>query len=277
MKNFINKTWVLENKLLLVTSSVLVVCLATNRVLFWLLAVLIATYGGYLYLKKHPKVTSKFEIIGSFAICIFAIFGFGFISVFAEAIVNPNLSTKPNNQINQKAVIQENKLLEANKSLESEKVKLEKELAKKSVESKKLADEKKLQDEKVELQVKEKIEQENERKLKEKKEKELADSKKIAQETEVQKQLEAKKSEEISIKNQQDIEKTRQLLVEEPIIKEVPVTVSSVNTNQPPVKKSISGNKCHVLGSTYYDQTKKFISYNNIQECLDSGGVLPKR
>ena len=41
-------------------------------------------------------------------------------------------------------------------------------------------------------------------------------------------------------------------------------------------KKSSSG-ICHCPGGRYYDRTKKFTAYPNIDECLDSGGRHPKR
>jgi hypothetical protein len=48
------------------------------------------------------------------------------------------------------------------------------------------------------------------------------------------------------------------------------------NPNSDPVKKSTTG-ICHAPGSTYYNRTKNFTPYNTLQECLDSGGRLPKR
>lgn len=52
-----------------------------------------------------------------------------------------------------------------------------------------------------------------------------------------------------------------------------PVAVSADN---PPVKKSTSG-ICHQINiSKSYLQTTHFTSYNTLQECLDSGGRLPK-
>lgn len=48
------------------------------------------------------------------------------------------------------------------------------------------------------------------------------------------------------------------------------------STNSGVVKKSNSS-ICHAPGTTYYDQTKNFTPYNSLQECLDSGGRLPKR
>ena len=41
-------------------------------------------------------------------------------------------------------------------------------------------------------------------------------------------------------------------------------------------KKSSSG-ICHCPGGRYYDRTKRFTAYPNIDECLDSGGRHPKR
>jgi hypothetical protein len=43
-----------------------------------------------------------------------------------------------------------------------------------------------------------------------------------------------------------------------------------------PVKKSKTG-ICHAPGSTYYSQTKNFTPYKTLDECLKSGGRLPKR
>jgi hypothetical protein len=43
-----------------------------------------------------------------------------------------------------------------------------------------------------------------------------------------------------------------------------------------PVKMSTSG-ICHVPGSTYYEQTKKFTLFKTLQECLKAGGRTPKR
>ncbi|MFO0764435.1 MAG: hypothetical protein U0487_00080 [Patescibacteria group bacterium] len=43
----------------------------------------------------------------------------------------------------------------------------------------------------------------------------------------------------------------------------------------PPVKKSVN-NICHAKGTRYYNQTKKFKSYKNMDDCLKSGGRRPK-
>jgi len=43
-----------------------------------------------------------------------------------------------------------------------------------------------------------------------------------------------------------------------------------------PVKMSKSG-ICHTPNSTYYSQTKSFTPYKTLDECLKSGGRLPKK
>ena len=43
-----------------------------------------------------------------------------------------------------------------------------------------------------------------------------------------------------------------------------------------PVKKSKT-NICHKKGSRYYDITKHFKAYQTINDCIKSGGRLPKR
>ena len=50
----------------------------------------------------------------------------------------------------------------------------------------------------------------------------------------------------------------------------------SVQAADPPVKKSNSG-ICHDTKSSYYQQTKNFTSFKTIDECLKSGGRLPKK
>ena len=51
--------------------------------------------------------------------------------------------------------------------------------------------------------------------------------------------------------------------------------ISCDNIQNPNVKKSSSG-ICHKIGSQYYKQTKKFESFNTIEDCLNSGGRLPR-
>ena len=49
----------------------------------------------------------------------------------------------------------------------------------------------------------------------------------------------------------------------------------SIQNNNPNVKKS-SSNICHEKGSQYYKQTKKYESFNTIEDCLNTGGRLPR-
>lgn len=46
--------------------------------------------------------------------------------------------------------------------------------------------------------------------------------------------------------------------------------------DNPPIKKSDTG-ICHEEGTNYYKNTKKFTSYDSLNECLNSGGRLPKK
>jgi hypothetical protein len=47
-------------------------------------------------------------------------------------------------------------------------------------------------------------------------------------------------------------------------------------TSDAPVKKSKTG-ICHAPGSSYYSRTKNFTPYKTLDDCLKSGGRLPKR
>ena len=49
----------------------------------------------------------------------------------------------------------------------------------------------------------------------------------------------------------------------------------NIQNNNPNVKKS-SSNICHEKGSQYYQQTKKYESFSSIEDCLKSGGRLPR-
>ena len=49
----------------------------------------------------------------------------------------------------------------------------------------------------------------------------------------------------------------------------------NIQNNNPNVKKS-STDICHKKGSQYYKQTKKYESFNTIEDCLNSGGRLPR-
>lgn len=48
------------------------------------------------------------------------------------------------------------------------------------------------------------------------------------------------------------------------------------DSSNPPVKKSNTG-ICHPQGGTYYGQTKNFIPYQSMDECIKSGGRPPKK
>lgn len=43
-----------------------------------------------------------------------------------------------------------------------------------------------------------------------------------------------------------------------------------------PVKMSKSG-ICHAPNTTYYSQTKNYIPYPTLQDCLNAGGRMPKK
>lgn len=47
-------------------------------------------------------------------------------------------------------------------------------------------------------------------------------------------------------------------------------------SRNPSVKKSSTG-ICHQKGTLFYKNTKNFTSYNSMDECLNSGGRLPKK
>ena len=49
----------------------------------------------------------------------------------------------------------------------------------------------------------------------------------------------------------------------------------NIQNNNPNVKKS-SANICHEKGSQYYKQTKRYQSFSSIEDCLNSGGRLPR-
>jgi len=51
---------------------------------------------------------------------------------------------------------------------------------------------------------------------------------------------------------------------------------TSVLGQSEPVKMSNSG-ICHAPNSTYYSQTKNFIPYKSLDDCLKAGGRMPKR
>ena len=53
------------------------------------------------------------------------------------------------------------------------------------------------------------------------------------------------------------------------------IVADSIWLDIPDIKKSTTG-ICHKKGSQYYKQTKNYITYNTIMDCLDSGGRLPR-
>ncbi len=52
--------------------------------------------------------------------------------------------------------------------------------------------------------------------------------------------------------------------------------VTQTKSEEAPVKKSRTG-ICHAHGSTYYARTINFTPFKTLDECLKSGGRLPKR
>lgn len=54
------------------------------------------------------------------------------------------------------------------------------------------------------------------------------------------------------------------------------VTPAPKDTPNNQIKKSTNG-ICHAPGTTYYERTKNFTSFNSLDECLNSGGRLPKK
>ena len=52
--------------------------------------------------------------------------------------------------------------------------------------------------------------------------------------------------------------------------------IYSCGDSEVPVKKSKT-NICHKAGSLYYDQTKHYKIFKTIEDCIKSGGRLPKR
>ena len=53
------------------------------------------------------------------------------------------------------------------------------------------------------------------------------------------------------------------------------ISCDNIQQSNPNVKKSNTG-ICHKKGSQYYKQTKKFVAFDSIKDCLDSGGRLPR-
>ena len=59
-----------------------------------------------------------------------------------------------------------------------------------------------------------------------------------------------------------------------------PIVINKVTPTQKVIVKTIvkksSSGICHSPGTTYYDRTTNYTSYNSIDQCLESGGRLPK-
>ncbi len=53
------------------------------------------------------------------------------------------------------------------------------------------------------------------------------------------------------------------------------IACDSIQSFDPNVKKS-KGGICHKKGTQYYQQTKNYISFETIQNCIESGGRLPR-
>lgn len=72
-----------------------------------------------------------------------------------------------------------------------------------------------------------------------------------------------------------------QKTMEQPVREAESVQSVAPRLREPPVaygvvKKSVN-DICHSPGGRYYNQTKKFESYNTLEECITSGGRLPER
>ena len=55
-----------------------------------------------------------------------------------------------------------------------------------------------------------------------------------------------------------------------------PAAGQAASAGEPIVKKSESG-ICHDKNSSSYGQTKKFTEFKSVDECVKSGGTLPKK
>jgi hypothetical protein len=55
-----------------------------------------------------------------------------------------------------------------------------------------------------------------------------------------------------------------------------PAAGQAASAAEPIVKKSESG-ICHDKNSSSYGQTKKFTEFKSVDECVKSGGTLPKK
>ncbi len=55
------------------------------------------------------------------------------------------------------------------------------------------------------------------------------------------------------------------------------ITLSGCSFSGDPVVKKSNTGICHEKGTLFYSNTKNFSPYNTIDDCLNSGGRLPKR
>ncbi|AUI87431.1 hypothetical protein BS333_09570 [Vibrio azureus] len=55
-----------------------------------------------------------------------------------------------------------------------------------------------------------------------------------------------------------------------------PVKTAKIVPAKLPIKKSKSG-ICHSPGSSWYNRTKNYTTFQDIETCIDSGGRLPKK
>lgn len=60
------------------------------------------------------------------------------------------------------------------------------------------------------------------------------------------------------------------------VITQAVAKTNTVNTITGPEVKKSKTNICHARGTTYYERTTNYTSYNTVDECLKSGGRLPK-
>lgn len=60
------------------------------------------------------------------------------------------------------------------------------------------------------------------------------------------------------------------------VITQAVTKTNKVDTATGPEVKKSKTNICHARGTTYYERTTNYTSYNTIDECIKSGGRLPK-
>lgn len=96
---------------------------------------------------------------------------------------------------------------------------------------------------------------------------------KVEQSEEVEKVIE-KENQEVKQEEEKKIQSTIEPKIQPSLIPTIKPTIKpSVKIV---VKKSNSG-ICHAPGTTYYSRTIHYTRYNSIDECLASGGRLPKK